>query len=126
MYKDTQYIWVDFAIFHMLQMDSAVFKQTINKQYDNVRIASCWNPTQTYTNNIYKNIVWYFAGSVFGGHKDKLLIFADLMKKKCLEIILNKHHLMWEVNIWYLIYKENVDLFNYYLCNHDNSILINY
>lgn len=48
------------------------------------------------------------------------------MKKKCAEIIQSKRSIMWEVNIWYLIYLENKNLFSPYICNHDESILKNY
>lgn len=33
---------------------------------------------------------------------------------------------MWEVNIWFLIYLENKDLFDYYSCDHNNTIIDNY
>ena len=33
---------------------------------------------------------------------------------------------MWEVNIWYLVYKENKELFDNYYCNHNNTIIDNY
>jgi hypothetical protein len=76
--------------------------------------------------NIYKDIKWYFAGGVFGGNKEKLLIFADLMKQKCLQIISQEKTIMWEVNIWYLIYLENNELFYPYHCDHNDTILKNY
>jgi hypothetical protein len=47
--------------------------------------------------------------------------------EKCLEIIHTKNTIMWEVNIWYLIYSENKELFNPYTCNnHDDSVIYNY
>jgi len=79
-----------------------------------------------YNYNIFKNITWYFAGGVFGGNKDKLLIFADLMKRKCLQIISQEKTIIWEVNIWFLIYLENKDLFCPYQCDHNDTILKNY
>ena len=38
----------------------------------------------------------------------------------------SKNTIMWEVNIWYLIYKENKELFNSYGCNHDKTLIDNY
>jgi len=76
--------------------------------------------------DIYKNIKWYFAGSVFGGNETTLFDFADKMKEKCIQIINNKQTLMWEINVWYLIYLENREMFNSYICNHDTSIISNY
>ena len=48
------------------------------------------------------------------------------MKEKCLHIIEEKKTLTWEVNIWYMIFQENKELFNSYLCDHNISILENY
>ena len=79
-----------------------------------------------YNINIYKNVAWYFAGSVFGGNKDKLLLFAEKMKTQCMKIITEHQTLMWEVNIWYLIFKENKELFDCYQCDHNDSIIANY
>jgi hypothetical protein len=63
---------------------------------------------------------------VFGGPTNKLIKFADLMKSKCVEIIYERKTLMWEVNVWYLVYLENPELFDSYFCNHDITIISNY
>ena len=48
------------------------------------------------------------------------------MKKKCIELVEQDKHLMWEVNIWYLIWKDNKDLFLPYNSNHNQTIIDNY
>ena len=48
------------------------------------------------------------------------------MKEKCIKIIKSRNSIMWEVNIWYLIYLENKELFQPYLCDHNNTIIDNY
>ena len=96
------------------------------KKYDKIRIASIWNLDNLYNINLYKNIAWYFAGGIFGGDINSLNQFANLMKEKCIEIITTKNTIMWEVNIWYLIYNENKELFDSYYGNHDNTIIDNY
>ena len=122
-YNSEQFIWVDFGIYHMINNEE-LFNKLIydlgNKSYKNIRIASgnIFNIKYVYT-----YIQWLFLGSIFGGHKDKLLEFADLMKKKCIDIITNQKTIIWEINIWSLIYLENKDLFNRYIANHNESIL---
>ena len=37
-----------------------------------------------------------------------------------------KNTIMWEVNVWYLIYNENKLLFDIYDCDHTDSIIDNY
>lgn len=128
------FIWIDFGIYHMIN-DAYLFNKAIEKIYqedennlnNKIRIASCINPNNiVYHKNIYQVIAWYFAGSVFGGSSEILLQFADLMKEKCINIIHERNHLMWEVNVWYLIFVNNKELFDCYECNHDLSILSKY
>jgi hypothetical protein len=125
------FIWVDFGIKHMSTCSDEEFVEKINnlnnKSYSNVRICSIWDLEPTYIYDIYKDIIWRFAGSIFGGNKYALLVFHEKMKEKCLEIIHTKNTIMWEVNIWYLIYLENKELFNHYTSNnHDDSVIYNY
>jgi len=129
-FNTEQFVWVDFGIRHVFNCDDVnyinILESLYDKKYDNVRIGTIWNLQSLYNFNIYKNITWYFAGGVFGGDKHKLLVFADLMKEKCLQIISQEKTIMWEVNIWYLIYLENKELFETYHCGHDNLIIANY
>lgn len=126
-YNSEQFIWIDFGIYHMINNDELFIKyinHICESKYDNIRIASGYfNGNEDY---IYKQVIWFFLGSIFGGHKDKLLLFADLMKEKCLSIIKNEKTICWEINIWYLIYKEYPELFSTYTADHNINILINY
>jgi hypothetical protein len=137
-YDSEQFIWLDFGIYHIMNNDRELFIRLINdedelfsfiinelynKSYDNVRIAS----GEFYNiENIYTHIQWFFLGGIFGGHKDKLIQFSDLMKQKCIDIITNDKIIIWEVNIWYLIYLENPELFDRYLANHNPTMLVWY
>lgn len=125
-----QFIWVDFGIRHVFNCDDTAFTNTLErltqKTHDKIRIASIWDLHHKTNKNVYEEILWYFAGGVFGGSKEKILVFADLMKEKCLQIIDEKKTLMWEVNIWYLIYLENKEIFDCYYCDHNNTIITNY
>lgn len=121
--------WIDFGIFHMIKNDEDLQKgilQLSHRQYPNIRIASCVNPNEPCNTDIYMNVVWFFAGSIIGGNKSCLIQFADLMKDKCISIIEEKHHIMWEINIWYLLYQDHKQLMDAYSANHNLSILLNY
>lgn len=129
-FNTNNFIWLDFGLRHVFKCDDDSFISKINslkcKTYENVRIASIWNLDYKYNVDIEKDIAWYFAGGVFGGNKDSLILFADKMKEKCIDIITTKKCIMWEVNIWYLIYLENKGLFDNYQCDHNDSIIDNY
>ena len=128
-FQTTNFTWIDFGIFHMIRDDDSLQKgiqHVSQKVYDKLRIASCVNPNDPCPTDIYRHVVWFFAGSIIGGHKDVLLEYANIMKQKCISIIEERHHIMWEINIWYLLYQDHKHLFDAYFANHDLSILMNY
>jgi hypothetical protein len=129
-FKTNDFIWIDFGIFHMIRDDMSFatgLKNLVRKSYDGIRIPSCQDPSLPCIHrDIYRQIMWYFAGSMFGGNKDKLLQFAKIMKEFTIRLIHEKKHIMWEVNIWYLLYQNHAYLFIPYFSNHDLSILDNY
>jgi hypothetical protein len=125
-----QYIWVDFGVKHMCKCSNEEFIKKIERlgttHYSKVRIATIWDLNVERQNDIYKDMSWYFGGSVFGGNTSFLIEFARIMKQVCLEIINTKQTIMWEVNIWYLVYKRMRFIFMPYTCDHNSSILDNY
>jgi hypothetical protein len=122
-YNTDNFIWVDFGIYHVVnneELFNEVISNLANKSYDNIRIAS---GTHYNLENIYTNVQWFFLGGIFGGNKRKLIEFADLMKEKCINIIEDKKTIMWEINVWFLIYLENSFLFDRYIANHNVSMI---
>ena len=128
-FNSDNYIWVDFGIRHVFANDPnfiTKIESIKTRSYDNVRIASIWNLNCLCNAQIYRDIHWYFAGGVFGGNKNKLLTFASLVKNMCIDTMNTHNTIMWEVNIWYLVYQQNPTLFDAYKCDHNSSIIDNY
>lgn len=133
-FNTQHFIWVDFGIKHIFKnySDEEFIKKIDNlkyKLYDNLRIGGIWNINYSYNIDIFKDVAWYFAGGVFGGNSESLLNFSDQMKSYCIFLITTKNTIMWEVNIWYLIYISNINntyLFNIYNCDHNQSLIDNY
>ena len=129
-FNSRNFIWIDFGIKHIFNCDDNEFIKKIeninNKIYKKIRIGSIWNPNIQYYGDIYKDIQWYFAGGVFGGDIKSILLFSEKTKEMCIKIIQEKNTIMWEVNIWYLIYKEIPELFDCYNCDHNSSLVDNY
>ena len=132
---EVEFMWIDFGIYHIFNNNDSLFYNEIYKlnnkdskgyKKNKLRIGSCIHPSRTYHTDIYKTIAWYFAGGVLGGSSESLLQFAELMKSECINIIKEIKHLMWEVNVWYLIYLKNPELFDVYICDHNPSIISNY
>ena len=115
-YKTNNFVWIDFGIYHVLKEPFPSFNF---KSWNKIRIAG-----GIYRgSNIYNSICWFFLGGIIGGDKDKLLFFADKVKEKCIDIINNNGILLWEINIWYLVYLQYPDLFDVYKADHNNSMI---
>ena len=128
-FQTEQFVWIDFGIFHMIRDElyfAVALKNLVRKHYKQVRIGSCVDLYYPCTKDVFREVLWYFAGSIFGGGKVQLLEFADTMKDFTTQLILEKHHIMWEINIWYILFHSNPQLFSCYRCNHNLSILENY
>jgi len=132
-YDASQFIWIDLGIKHMMMhLSDSEFSEKIMRlkglEYTvNVRIAAIWEPDLHYQLDLYKDVCWCFAGSIFGGNIKSLIEFADLTKETCLQVINEKKSLMWEINIWKLIYNVDRWKFLYYIIKgHDFSILDKY
>jgi hypothetical protein len=116
-YKTEQFVWIDFGLHHV---------------YPKVRIAGIWNINYNinradlrWESKIFDKPQWFLAGGVFGGSKDKLLVFAELVEQESQQMIAHGR-ISWEVNVWYLICLDHPDLFSIYQCNHNLTILSHY
>lgn len=126
-HPNINWIWIDFGIAHLFDNSADILATNFNPQLFqsfpySPFFASCWDKSH-YIENPLTQIIWQFAGGVFGGRPHDLLRFADMAKEKCLKVIEEYKTLPWEVNIWHLIYKEHPHFFYFYHANHDRSIL---
>jgi len=135
-----EYVWIDFGIFHMFQGKIDVFQTELYKMRARIHrrlvqspglsrgimFARCWDPSHVYQGDIYRDVNWLFAGSVFGGSADRIQQFALRVREKCLQVLREKNTLMWEINIWVLIYREFPELFAFYPSDHSEIIFRGY
>lgn len=135
-FKTDHFVWVDFGLRHVFRCsDEAFVAKLDNLKYKKhpanaVRIGGIWDIAyrceQDVYKDVYKDVLWYFAGGVFGGSKETLLHFARAMRAKCIELMTEQNTLMWEVNVWYLLHREQKVEFDIYKCDHNDSIVDNY
>ena len=134
-YKTEQFVWIDFGLHHVFP-STEIFTQCVRKVsssfYPKVRIAGIWNINYNinradlrWESKIFDKPQWFLAGGVFGGSKDKLLVFAELVEQESQQMIAHGR-ISWEVNVWYLICLDHPDLFSIYQCNHNLTILSHY
>lgn len=126
------YVWLDFGVRHMFRSDIRfevelyqLRDRALRPSVDGFRLyaTGCWNPKGVYSADITRNIYWVFAGTVFGGKVGALLEFARRTKETCLSLIREKRRLMWEVNVWYLLYLACPSLFVLGHGDHNATIL---
>jgi len=139
-YHSDQYMWIDFGIYQFIDKLPLTAEQKYEKfsQYlyqieyqktNCVRIPHIWNLRLTidhFDDYLRHHVCWYFAGSLFGGGKNALIQFADTMKEVTLTMVNKESWLVWEVNLWYLVYQRHPTCFEPYLANHDETIFANY
>ena len=130
------FVWVDFGMKHVCPdisdaeysqlIETLASKPLLDEELWSVRIARIWNLEQQPSGHVLYDVQWYFAGGVFGGTAATLVEFADKVRAKCLEIIDTHGLLTWEVNVWYMVWLENKELFSAYHNWHDVRLLTNY
>ena len=132
LYGSNYFVWIDFGIWHMIRDDQVFIDSCMKIASFGLSVASlgvriaCGNPQFEHFDEMYKTISWFFLGSIFGGDRDSLLKFANLVKNKCIQTIQEHRTLMWEINVWQMVYREDPTLFLCYGANHDASILQNW
>lgn len=128
-FKTNQFMWIDFGVFHLSKNDTEFADKVIQKskyviQNNTVHLPSCnlreYNQDEL---NYYllRYPIFFFAGTMFMGTKESNLLFDKLLKEKTSWLISSKM-ITWEVNIWYIIYKENPKLFSFYLADHNITL----
>jgi hypothetical protein len=134
-----EHVWVDFGAFHMFKGKIDVFQIELYKMRNRanrrilqsgesprVQFARCWDPNHPYVGDIYRDVNWSFAGSVFGGGAAAIQTFALYMREKCFQILREKNTIMWEINLWLLIYREHPELFALYPSDHSEILFLYY
>lgn len=132
-----QFVFLDFGVTHVSAKTPAAFTADLDRslrqwrsptrpiRFGSVRPPS-WHldPSQDpHMARIFRNVVWVFAGGMFGGGAAPLLEFADRVRQKCLAVIRDRGLLVWEVNIWYLVARDCPELFDLYPCDHDDTLV---
>jgi hypothetical protein len=137
--QSVEYVWIDFGAFHMFGGKIDVFQTELYKlrgrinrrllqsgASDRVTFARCWDPNHVFYGDIYRDVNWLFAGSCFGGSAKAVAQFALRVREMCLRVMRERNTLMWEINIWVLIYREAPELFALYPSDHSEILFRGY
>lgn len=122
------FVWVDFGIFHIinnLEVFEELFSKLVTRRHTLVRIASGWTPGTMNTSSVMKGVMWYFLGGLFGGSRQALVEFDRLVECE-VNALLSESQITWEVNVWYLVYCNHPELFDWYSADHNTLMIRHY
>ncbi len=126
-FSSSCFAWIDFSIAKIF--DSREYIDLLRDMGTNVpdhpflAIPGCWTKDQCSESSILQSICWRFCGGFFWGDKQSLTYFYELYYRY-FPIFIAKHHtLMWEVNFWSWLEMNNLWSPQWYLADHDDSML---
>jgi hypothetical protein len=121
------FAWIDFNISKIFS--STDYIDLLRNMKDSapdcpfLAIPGCWCNADCKTEQIIQSIYWRFCGGFFGGHRESLKEFYDLYVHYFPMFISQYNTLVWEVNFWAWLECNSAWSPQWYLANHDDSIL---
>jgi glycosyltransferase involved in cell wall biosynthesis len=122
------YVWFDFGILKISRNHEKFVKrlgrmsESLELYPNKVIIPGCYERSKINFSNMYAFPIWRFCGGLF------------IVPKVCLEELINLHNeqldrcrilntLTWEVNLFAAMEEKNSELFQWYLADHNDSIV---
>jgi hypothetical protein len=127
--NDNIYGWIDFGISKIFQNDNE-FTTTICNipnlldkiKSNTIKIPGCWSLNLYDSYGDFARVKWYFCGGFLIGYKDKLLEFEKQVKQELRCILEEEKKLIFEVNIWFRIWKKGFQGLEWYYGDHNASM----
>jgi len=116
----TNLAWIDFGIVKILKNVDAALKKLDHIQIpaDKVLIPGCYiNPNEPMS---LDTVHWRFCGGLVFGTKPTIEKFYQLANERYTKM---GTKLTWEVNVWSLIERANLDFFQWYRADHNDAIM---
>jgi hypothetical protein len=128
-FNTTHFSWIDFSICHVIKSETTLEKlytYSISLLKNKMLLfPACWPKERVdqHLHILYTNVLWRFCGGFFIGDKDSLTEFNIIYQKYYKIFLEEKKRLVWEVNFWAWLEKNNYFTPDYYIANHDDSIV---
>ena len=107
------YCWMDFGISKIFT-SKETFIQLVNNIPKSTKICSnkitipgCWNPGFNYIIPNPELVMWFFCGGFWCGDVCTIKKFNELCKNEIIKIIEKEKKIVYEVNLWYYVCKNN-------------------
>jgi glycosyltransferase involved in cell wall biosynthesis len=121
-----KYIWVSHDILHLAKNTDVFIKNmySISKSasHSKILIPGCIPSHKVSFESIFSSPVWRFCSNVFVVPKSCVEPFEEQFKQNLITCRTLKK-LTWEFNLFAIIEQQNKDLFQWYLADHNDSIV---
>lgn len=128
-FKTSHFAWIDFSICHVIQNDTtlerlSLFAHSALKDKMCV-LPACWTKEHSATeiSNICDSINWRFCGGFFIGDKVSLENWYTIYRRHYTHFLETNKTLVWEVNYWAWLENQGYWTPEYYMANHNDTIL---
>jgi hypothetical protein len=126
--NSTHYAWIDFSIAHVIKDDETLKRlariSKLNLKDNLLLFPTCWPKQAFYAKEqLVDSIYWRFCGGFFLGDKKSLQLFFKHYYQKYFQSFTRDNKVIWEVNYWAWL-EFNTDFKpDWYIADHDDSIL---
>lgn len=121
------FVWIDIGIYKVfdgyeqfyssiMNINKLIYKIIPNR----IILPGCWELENIDVKD--DKILWYFCGGFLIIPKYLIYLFNSLILDELLLIIINNKKIIYEVNIWYNIWKKYNYLFYWYKANHNHTM----
>ena len=130
-WDSTHFAWIDFNISHVFSEKPRTLRFLKDlDQYEFpekcMLIPGCWTKYNNLNiGHVTECIYWRFCGGFFIGDKASILRFGDLYNTKFPEFVKTTRRLVWEVNFWAWLEVNSDWNPQWYLADHNDTILTN-
>lgn len=123
------FAWIDFSICHVIHEQDTLQRLNIyghsNLKDTMCLFPACWTKEQSALemSNICNSIHWRFCGGFFIGDKYSLISLYTIYREYYTHFLEINKTLVWEVNFWAWLENKGYWSPEYYLADHNDSIL---
>lgn len=128
-FNTEHFAWIDFSICHVIKNPNNLkrlytFSRSAlrDKMFVFPACLSKIELERKYT-NIYSSVIWRFCGGFFIGDRESLIEFNNCYRRYYPLFLQETQRLVWEINFWVWLERNNYIYPETYLANHNDSII---
>jgi hypothetical protein len=121
--------WIDFAIFHLPGIDEPLvrhYAESVDRACPyRITAATIWGPPAPRQEIDMTTPAWHFAGGAIIVPSFLAMWFHVEVTRAADYVYRTTGMSTWEVNLWSIVASRNPDMFMWWQCDHDTTLLSN-